>query len=56
MSTLDEELFRSAIQQVVVAAATFGEEYASGPFTFPSGKDAQQEKATEEKPQEGTSN
>ncbi|WP_395375306.1 type III secretion system chaperone [Marinicella sp. W31] len=40
LSSLDEELFRSAIQQVVVAAATFGEEYSSGPYVFPAGEDA----------------
>ena len=56
LSTLDEELFRSAIQQVVVAAATFGEEYASGPFTFPAGNNAKPEEAAEEKPQEETGN
>lgn len=34
LSSLDEDLFRSAIDQVVVARNTFGEEYTSGTLAF----------------------
>jgi len=36
LSDLSEQLFRSAIHQVAVARATFGEEYTSGYLTFNS--------------------
>ena len=50
LSNLDEALFRSAIQQVVVAAATFGEEYSSGTYAFPSADDAATDEPAEQKP------
>ena len=35
LSDLSEKLFQSALEQTLVAAATFGKEYSSGTFSFP---------------------
>jgi hypothetical protein len=35
LSDLSEKLFQSALEQTLVAAATFGKEYSSGAFSFP---------------------
>jgi hypothetical protein len=44
LSDLSEDLFISAIEQVLYAAATFGKEYSSGAFSFPKANEDENKK------------